>query len=96
MSACANPLQPAPLSPFHNFVKNLSPTGPLNPRGRFQFSNAQAQRAEARLNLKEAVALAARWAPAPKAAPDAPASTPAGACFRKVMVHLKGTSSHGR
>jgi hypothetical protein len=56
-------------------------------RARFQFSDATTQRAEARLNLREALAHAERVAP-PKATTPPPATTAAGSCFRKVCETL--------
>ncbi len=95
MIACAKPLQPASGPPFELNVKTQTPR-PVTPRGRFQFSNAAAQQAEAHLNLKEAIALAERRAPPhlrPAAIEGTP-STPAGTCFRKVTAILQG--KHGR
>ena len=61
--------------------------GVSNPnRPRFQFSNPSAQRAEAELNLKEALALTERHAPSASPA----ARTPAGKAFRRVTDILAG------
>lgn len=57
-------------------------------RDKFQFSNAQAQAAEARLNAKEAEQLCAKWLPKHLKEMPEEATTPAGACFRKVMALL--------
>lgn len=64
----------------------------MKARGKFQFSNPGAQRAEAMLNAAEARALLARLVP-PAAAPQsepAPSTTAAGSCFRKVVALLEG------
>lgn len=57
-------------------------------RDKFQFSNPMAQAAEARLNAKEAEQLCARWLPKHLKETPEEATTPAGACFRKVMTLL--------
>jgi hypothetical protein len=63
---------------------------PAQGRARFQFTNAGAQRAEASLNLTEALAHLKRFEPASEA-PQAPgASTPAGGAFRRVTRILQG------
>jgi hypothetical protein len=60
----------------------------VSSRYSFQFSNAAAQRAEARLNAREALALVERHAPRQETR-EAPA-TAAGACFRRVCELLSG------
>lgn len=62
-----------------------------NDRQQFQFSNATAQRAEAKKNASEALAFLERWAPA--SAPERPEpeqTTAAGTCFRRVSAILAG------
>jgi hypothetical protein len=55
---------------------------------KFQFTNRAAQRAEALLNAHEALALVERHVPVGLRNAVQPATTEAGACFRRVCVYL--------
>lgn len=59
-------------------------------RHKFQFSNPAAQRAEALLNAREARELADRHSPRHLRESAPPATSEAGACFRRVCQLLAG------
>jgi hypothetical protein len=71
----------------------LDPADGMDSRCRFMFSNPSAQRAEARLNCADVIALTARWLPRHLAEPATETeSRGAGACFRNVTAILRTNS----
>lgn len=66
-------------------------TSKVSARAQFQFSNPQAQAAEARLNAAEARALLDRHVPAHlRETTESEATSAAGQCFRNVQAILAG------